>query len=361
MPVADTLSRTTLTSRITRRIRGYSLIEFMIAITLGMVILAGVTTIFLRNSSTRSDLERGYQQNDNGLYALQAVSDDLRNAGYLADFDPKHLPTAAAMPDVCASTLTDLAQTLPYALQGIDDITTAPACLPDARTASDVIAVRRIATCSVGSAGCAAPAVGTVFLQHSRCNSFTELASQNRQDHYRFDVDTSKLGLLGRDCISLAPYHEFRTHIYYVANNDKAQDGIPTLKRAELVPGGFSVVSVAQGVENLQIEYGIDSGAISGTALTGAPGAFTANPGNYNGCTGAICTTYWRNAVSARVHLLVRGKTPTMGHADNKTYQLGLKADGTANSYTPPRNDAYKRRVFSATARINNVSGRNTP
>lgn len=361
MPVA-TMQSTILRARpLSRLLRGYSLIEFMIAITLGMMILAGVTTVFLRNSATRSGLERGFQLNDNGLHALQVLSDELRNAGYLADFDPKHLPTTAVMPNLCASTFTELAGALPFAIQGIDNISTALACLPDARTASDVVSVRRVATCPGGSLGCETPPTGTAFLQPSRCNSTTELASQNRQDHYRFETETAKLTLLGGDCTSLAPYYQYRTHLYYVANNDKAQDGIPTLKRAELVPGGFAIVSVAQGIEQLQIEYGIDAGALAGTTLTGAPGTFSANPAIYKGCAGTVCSTYWRNAVAARVHLLVRATTPTMGHVESKTYLLGNNADGTDNFYTPPTKDAYKRRVFSATARLNNVAGRNTP
>lgn len=361
MPVA-TMPSTLLRARPTSwSLQGYSLIEFMIAITLGMMILAGVTTLFLRNSATRSGLERGFQQNDNGLHALQVLSDELRNAGYLAEFDPKHLPITAVMPDLCASALSELTSALPFATQGIDNISTAPPCLPDARTASDVVAVRRVATCPVGSSGCEAPVAGTAFLQPSRCNSTTQLASQNRQDHYRFDTDITKLTLLGRDCTSPAPYYQYRTHVYYVANNDKAQDGIPTLKRAELVSGEFAIVSVAQGVEQLQIEYGIDAGAVAGTALTGAPGVFSANPAIYMSCTGTVCSTYWRNAVAARVHLLVRATSPTMGHIEDKTYVLGNNADGTANLYTPPTKDAYKRRVFSATARLNNVAGRNTP
>ena len=74
--------------------------------------------------------------------------------------------------------------------------------------------------------------------------------------------------------------YQFRTHIYFIANNDKPGDGIPTLKRAELGPGAFTIVPLVEGVENLQLEYGLDTAV----PTTGTPAVYTADPNTYNGC-----------------------------------------------------------------------------
>jgi len=75
----------------------------------------------------------------------------------------------------------------------------------------------------------------------------------------------------------LANQYQYRTNIYFVANNDNANDGIPTLKRAELGLAGnsFSIVPLVEGVENLQIEYGLDTGV----PTTGTPAVYNAQSG----------------------------------------------------------------------------------
>jgi type IV pilus assembly protein PilW len=131
-------------------------------------------------------------------------------------------------------------------------------------------------------------------------------------------------------------------HIYFVANNYKSGDGIPTLKRVELGPSGFSIVPLVEGIENLQIEYGVDNL----TSPTGAPATFTASPAS---------DLAMRNIVAAKIHLLARSPTPSAGYADTRTYALGSTV-----SYTPSGADAtYKRHVYEATVRINNTAGRN--
>ena len=80
----------------------------------------------------------------------------------------------------------------------------------------------------------------------------------------------------------MANVYQYRTHIYFVANNDKAGDGIPTLKRAELGVAAFSIVPLVEGVENLQIEYGLDTSV----PTAGTPAVYKADTDNYNACEG---------------------------------------------------------------------------
>ncbi|MGH8571902.1 MAG: PilW family protein, partial [Gammaproteobacteria bacterium] len=61
-----------------RRCLGFSLIELMVAITIGLAVLAGVTTIFSNSSATYGELERAAQQIENGRYAIDLIRQDLR-------------------------------------------------------------------------------------------------------------------------------------------------------------------------------------------------------------------------------------------------------------------------------------------
>lgn len=341
---------------------GYTLIELMIAITLGLILLAGVATIFVQNNRSFNEIDRANQQVENGRYALQILADDLSNAGYLAEFNPNLITTTPTVkPDVCDFTLTDLVDALPFAIQGYDNPATVnvPDCLSDVRDGTDILVVRRVSNCAVGDTGCDAVIAGAPYFQASTCGSSTELSSSDVTNFYKLDTDTANLTLHKKDCDptngvagTVAPYHQYLTHIYFIANNDKAGDGIPTLKRAELGSGGFTIVPMVDGVENMQIEYGIDED------IDGTPKTYTADPDSLNACTedtSPPCTTYWRNTVSAKIYLLVRSTTTSTGYSTTKTYNLGL--DNTVG----PFSDAYKRHVYQSVVRLNNVAGRNTP
>jgi type IV pilus assembly protein PilW len=343
------------TGRAETRQFGYTIIELMIAITISLIILASLVAIFANNSRTRVEIERANQQTENGRYALQIIVDDLHNAGYLAEFNPAPLPTPAAKPDPCDATVGGLTNALPIAVQGYDNGANAPTCLTDIRPGTDILVVRHASTCAVGSAGCDPNLLGNAYFQTSGCNNSAELASGNIAQSFVLDTNPASFTLHQKDCVTLANQYQYRTHIYFVANNDNAGDAIPTLKRAELGGAGiFTIVPLVEGVENLQIEYGLD------TTTTGSPAVYTANPDSYNGCTPAVCVGYWRNTVAAKINVLTRNTTATQGYVDGKTYTLGLNFDGSVHT-VGPFNDGYKRHAYASVVTLNNTAGRNTP
>ena len=340
------------------RPRGYSIIELMVAITISLIVLAALVGLFAGNSRERGEIERANQQTENGRYALQILGDDLRDAGYLASFNPgtvaypnPQLTIPAALPNACATDVPTLNSAVALAIQGYDNGANAPACVADLRPGTDILVLRRASTCAVGTAGCDPQVAGDVYLQPSGCT--TEF---NAGTYYALDSNAGNLNLNQKDCVTAALIYQFRTHIYFVANNDKPGDGIPTLKRAELGAGAFNIVPLVEGVENLQLEYGLDTTV----PTTGSPAVYTADPSSYNGCAPATCVSYWRNAVTAKINVLTRNLTPTQGHTDTKTYALGLTAAGAVNT-VGPFNDGYKRHVYYSVARLYNLAFRNSP
>jgi type IV pilus assembly protein PilW len=344
------------TSRAETRQFGYTIIELMIAITISLIILASLVAIFANNSRTRVEIERANQQTENGRYALQLIVDDLHNAGYLAEFNPGPLPGPVAKPDPCDATVAGLNNALPMAVQGYDKGANAPTCLNDVRPGTDILVVRHASTCAVGSAGCDANLLGNPYFQASGCNNSAELASGNIATSYVLDTNPASFTKHQNLCVLSAPQYRYLTYIYFVANDDKPGDGIPTLMRAELGAGVFTIVPLVEGVENLQIEYGLDTSS----PTAGSPAVYTADPDSYNGCTPAACVGYWRNTVAVKINVLTRNTTTTQGYVDSKTYTLGLKFDGSVNT-VGPFNDGYKRHAYESVVTLNNPAGRNTP
>src|SRR5215469_15015778 len=280
---------------------GYTLIELMVSIVIGLIVLAALVTLFAGNSRQRGEIERANEQTENGRYALQLLSEDLRDAGYLGSFNPGNVAgpnpqlviPGAPPPNVCATDVPSLNSAMTLAVQGYDNGAVVPACLADVRAATDILVVRRASTCAVGTAGCDNQVAGDVYLQASGCN--TEFTAGT---YYVLDSNLPSLNLTQKDCATPAPLYQYRTHIYFIANDDKANDGIPTLKRAELGAGTFNIVPLVEGIDNLQVEYGLDTSV----PTTGSPAVYTADPNSYNGCAPAgpgptTCVSYWRNTV----------------------------------------------------------------
>ena len=337
---------------------GYTIVEMMVSITIGLLVLAALVTLFAGNSRERGEVERANEQTENGRYALQLLSEDLRDAGYLGTFNPgtvagpnPQLAIPAALPNPCATDLPTLNSALVLAVQGYDNGANAPACLTDVRPGTDILVVRRASTCAVGTAACDAQVAGDVYLQPSGC--VTEFSAGT---YYALDINPLNLNLHQKDCVTAASLYQYRTHIYFIANDDKAGDGIPTLKRAELGTGAFNIVPLVEGIENLQLEYGLDTSV----PTTGSPAVYTADPSTYNGCNPAACVSYWRNTVAVQINVLARNQTATQGYSDTKTYNLGLTAAGAAN-VVGPFNDGFKRHSYSTVALLYNPAGRNSP
>ncbi|MFC5460893.1 PilW family protein [Massilia niabensis] len=346
-----------------RAAHGFSLVELLIAVTLGLGLLAGLSAMFVKNTGAQAEIEKAHRQVENGRYAIDLLAVDLRNAGYFAEFDPTVLANPAALPPACAGTLDDLTAGLALPVQGIDGATATGAglsCLTGLREGTDVLVVRRTSTCVAGQPGCEAAA--GPFFQASLCNNSSELDSASTADFYALTLGETGLTRRRRNCTTLAAVRRYRTHIYYVANHNVGTDGVPTLKRAELGTDGtaptWSVVPMAEGIENLQLEYGLDLAPSGGN---GVADLSTPDPAVAGSCTAAACAVAnWRGAVAVRLHVLARNTTATQGHIDRKTYTLGRNVNGNSNDVAAA-NDGFKRHVFQSLVALPNPAGRRLP
>lgn len=318
---------------------GVSLIELMVSLTLGLLILLGLTTIFVNNSKTQTEIEKNNRQQENGRYAMQLLADDVRTAGY---FDINIVQTApSALPSSpCAVDLTTLDAAMAFHVQGYDNSSGSLTCISDVKANTDVLVVRHAAACRSANpldANCDSLVDGPVFLQVSGCQA--DLTS-HPSGHVLANTTTS-FTLKTVACVStkLAPVSRLRTNIYFIANNNVAGDGKPTLKRAELTSSAgniaFSIVPLVDGIENLQVLYGLATGT------AGIPSSYVVAPST---------AADWWNVMAVNITLLSRNESESAGYTDSKTYS-GFNGG-------LPFNDKYRRHVYSSTVSLSNPAGR---
>lgn len=314
---------------------GFTIVELMVAMVLGLLMGGAILNVFLFSRHSFDRDESVMRMQDDARQAVRTLADDLSMAGFWADL---LLPSAVVM-DGSLAVGTDCGPAAvadwiyqpvtpgtseSLAVTFVDNATGATAaasfsCIDagEIEPDTDVIAIKRVA-----GADTAVPIDDTVYLRTN-----------------------GTVGLLFMEPAAVppaaavpAPFKnwEYRPGIYYVRNFAiTAGDGIPTLCRKVLVfdsPPSMDTECLAQGIEDLQIEFGLDEDG------DGRPNLYLANP----------TLAQLQIAVSARIYVLARTSDPDLRYTNPKTYRIG-----NAPEYTPA--DNFYRRVFSISVGINNL------
>jgi type IV pilus assembly protein PilW len=254
-------------SRLAPRHAGFSLIELMVGLTLGLLILVGLSTLFANTSVARGEIDKASRQIENGRFALQTLSDDIRHAGYYGALaNAPDVP--AALPDPCSTATADVQAAIGLPLQGYAGGAIDPlGCLDGYKPQTAVLVVRRAST----AAPAAAPAASSFNIQVSGC--------AGDATPYVLDVSTAATFILhsnnpasspGCTPITTAPaalISPFYVRIYYVSCNTDSgvacgaagADGVPTLQRVDVTPGAAAISPIVDGIENLQFDLGVDT------------------------------------------------------------------------------------------------------
>jgi type IV pilus assembly protein PilW len=340
---------------------GFSLVELMVALAIGLFLVIGLISLLVSTSQSRTELDKTSRQIENGRYALQLLTTDVQHAGFMGAYTPKTATYTA--PDPCNPSAGDFAAaplvTVPVFIFGYDGAAADPLCVTNRVAGTAVLVVRRVSTTAV-----AAAAAGETYLQVAACSPLIPpfVVSSNAADFI----------LQQKDCATAAPLSKYIVRVYYVSSCNRVvlatgacdpneNPPIPTLKMAEFVNGAMSgsppltpPTPLVEGIQTMQADYGIDINN------DGSPDCYVSNPSSATvpACAPAPyvwepTVQNWANVVAVRIHVLARNNEPSADWTDTRTYDLGL-----AGSYTPAASDKYKRHVYSAVARVVNVSGR---
>lgn len=339
---------------------GLTLVELLVALTIGLLLLAGLTLIFVNSSEANRELQKTAQQVENGRYAIDLLSQDLRLAGFYGHFHELPAPPATA-PDPCETDPAKLEAALALPVQGYraPDLSTRPdvtatTCdglltAANLRPGSDVLVVRRASTTVV-----APGASGRYYIQSTGSQAKIQLENGSGSWNLFTNAGTP------------APVREYRVHVYFVApcsvgtGTDASgikgvcragDDNIPTLKRLELESTGMTIVPLVEGIEYLKLEYGVDN-------VPGTPDPTTGLTGDATVDSFTPVPADWSQVIAAKVYLLARNTQGTSGHVDDKSYLLGAAPGIAGTTLVAPTNDNFRRHAYTATVRLMNISGR---
>lgn len=314
------------------------MVELMVAMLLSVILGGAIISVFVNSSHNFNQDENVLNMQDDARHALRQVAFDVSMAGHYADLV---LPSAVT-PDAslvvgtdCGPAgqlnwmyrTTDAGTGESLSISALDNATNAAvvgahSCFVNGEIlpGTDVVAIKRVVggdTAVLRNGGVYLKTNGTVGLLY-------------------------RSPLVGAPAITVAVPNadwEFRPSIYYIRQfANTVGDGIPTLCRKVLAGVGPSMTTecLATGIENLQMEYGID------TTSDGQPNVFLSNP----------TQAQIQDVVSARILILARTTEIDTRYTNAKTFSISNSPD-----YAPA--DSFHRRVFSTSVSIQNIRSMN--
>jgi type IV pilus assembly protein PilW len=312
---------------------GVTLVEVMVALAIGSFLMIGAVQVYTQSRQAFVINESIARVQETAQFAMDTVEADLRMASnwgrlsrgtaiegrsLLGDPNPKGL----AAPVACGNTWAlDLARPV----TGVNNAYGLPcAATGAAQPNSDTVTARR-ATVAPSAAPLQA---GRLYIQSTRIQG--ELFDDGNVPT-TFDPLESET-------------HDLLVNTYYVAANSQLIPGAPTLRRKSLqMVGGAPVIidqEVAPGVENMQLQFGVDVDQDNTVDRYVNPGDPILDPTQAGFIPGS-------RVLTARVWLIVRGVQPEIGIVDATPYAAGDVALGVFN-------DQYRRIEVSKTILLRN-------
>ena len=288
---------------------GFTLLELMISLGLGIAISWVVLDIALTGVRNNQDLITSGEVTENGRYLSNFLENELNHAGFYGQ-SQTIIPTGTGIPtrNTCTTSLST--NDLLHPIDGKNNVDGSLFCgidniLPD----SDLLIIRRASTGA----------------------EITLNKLKDAQHYVQSNMDQVVLGTgASKDTIftlqnmnqSAAPIREFYEDIYYV-------DTSGNFNRRRLVGGSYVTEPLAAGVDDFQVRYHIDT-----------------NDEHFADIVREIPDSYdeWKNVMSVSTFFLIRSTTNS-NQTDAKTYNYGGKADISFD-------DSKKRRLFTSAAAL---------
>lgn len=354
----------------TKKESGFSLIELMVALVIGLLLLAGVLNVFVGSRVTYSMQTGLAKLQENGRFAMSFIADDIRQAGFRGCSSFSSLTNVVRDASNAIPSFLNLSTELEGRnnMDGVTGFNRVPLA------GTDVIETKftdQSNSCDITSYDSGTNTF-TCAANHSYQRGDVLLATdckhsaifQQTNDNLTFDSDkiehdqggavtpgncTDMLGPTGDDNVSVVPCDapqpypfengsvmKMQSYRYYVSDNNF---GEPALYRERVLSGTVASAAVTavradelvEGIEDMQILYGVDTSLNSnGSANLYVPYDQVSDPSDI---------------VSVRVSFLVRSIENNLVQG-TQTVQF----NGTEQSF----NDGFLRKVFTSTVTLRN-------
>lgn len=328
---------------------GFSLVELMVAMALSLILLAGVLAIFASSRTTYETTDRLSRIQESGRFALDSLVRDLRSAGFMGCSRRGDFTNALNTPDPVMWNFAVAVQGFDAQgtgwLPALDNSSAGPA--PIAAAGSDALVVRvprgefepvratsimgdTTSNITVANVAPARLEVGDV-VQISDCNARAvfQITGYNAGDiaHAAAGTapgnSTNDIGYAFTDLAELVPV---RSVVYYLRAGSTPGGGNSLWRN---VSDGGMAEELVEGVENMQIQYGVP----------GAGGIVYQD---------ADAVVDWTAVRTVRIALLVRSMSEY--GTDRGPASYDLLGEAIANP-----GDRHMRQVFTTTVNIRNA------
>ncbi|MFQ5756494.1 MAG: PilW family protein [Acidiferrobacterales bacterium] len=353
-----------------RAVRGFTLVEIMVAVTIGLIVLVAVAQIFATSRATYG-LEEGLARvQENGRFGTEFLARDLRMAGFAGCLNVNQVLNANA--DYTVSNRLNNSGFFENAfapglhIRGHEWVSAGiwnpvlPGFL-NGKVAdqTDVLVIRRgaeqsyrlAAAMATDSADITIPEAGDIEL-----NDIVLIADCNSADVIQVTSSTvaSPVETLGHDITAGTPGNvgttvakayggdaevmRLVTRAYYIGWRGDDSSNPPGLFRREMGKGTMgNAQELVEHVDSMQLIYGEDTNADGSADIYRLPAA----------------VTDWSRVVSVRLALLLR--TPEQSGPDKDTTTYDLLSDAGNSDDFGPANDNRQRRIFATTVQLRNL------
>lgn len=313
-----------------RRQGGFNLIELMVAMVIGVFLIAGTLSVYQESQAAILVSERMSRMQENGRYAIHVIEEDVRAVGLWGQLNGTEFVAGRASPadpvdiNVLSDCENNWAVNLDRPIEGSNNANLYPASCMAAvnyQNNTDVLVLRHVDERDLGPADLVA---GGLYMRSD-------------QTHAQIFSGT----VLPGGFAVTAQINEMATAAYFVSSRSDNDATMPSLRRV-IVTDTAAVPTVTSeevisGVEDFQVQYGVD--------LTG--------DGSANSYVNADAVVDLETVVALRLWLRLRTAQPELGFEDDMTWEYAdRRFRSTATASTD--DDAFRRTVVSKTIELRN-------
>ena len=331
--------------------KGFTLVELMISLSIGLVLFAGVISIFIGMRTTTAETSTFGELQENGRFAITVLTEDLLKQDFWGDFSGRI--NSINMPMAPAFAGNDC-------VGGGVNNATFPVGIGTFRT----LWGQTITAADPNPLGCFTTPIGTnsmdgsdvIQLKRVIGNPVLTIAPNNplpitTADNFYLMTNLDEGGIFPGGG-AMPNIENFRTwiyqhHVYYVRERAVGNNLVPVLMQGRLAGLSMNFTPIIEGIEMIRFMYGVDTTTDTNDLLNYgvinayiSAAAMNQNPGLWDGAAGS-------RILAVKVYVLARSILPDNDYLNTNTYQLGDLPFAV--------NDNFRRLLFSSTITLYNA------
>jgi len=308
--------------------QGMTLVELMISMVIGMFLIMGAITVYSQGRTNYQSNEAIARLQENMRFALDIMEPDIRLAGYWGLHNRGGDVFSTGMVATCdGNNISAWALNTSDGLVAVNNVQAADAdeVATNCSTFGDGIVVDTDFLIVRHASGSRKPFdAGTIQVQSALAEAHMFDDGSLHTKYTEFDAEETGT-------------HNVIINAWYISRDSNSMAGVPSLRRRTLKGSDMVDEEVIAGVENLQIQFGID------TDLSGGDGSID----RYVDAEDAALAG--NKILAVRIWLLIRSTEEERGFVDGRTY---TPLDATLGPIVP--DDNFRRIQASKTIFVRN-------